>query len=121
FAKECKALRNQDFKHKESIRRSVLVETHASTALVSCDGLGGYDWSNQAKEGPKYAFMAYTSLTSASKVLKVEIQMKEISIGELRKKLEKAQKKKMAFNLRKNNDALIIKEWVPDNEEDIVT
>nr|GEV07343.1 hypothetical protein [Tanacetum cinerariifolium] len=27
------------------------VETPASTALVSCDGLGGYDWSDQAKEG----------------------------------------------------------------------
>nr|GEZ72852.1 hypothetical protein [Tanacetum cinerariifolium] len=32
-------------------RRSVLVETPASIALVSCDGLGGYDWSDQAEEG----------------------------------------------------------------------
>ncbi|GKB35258.1 hypothetical protein Tco_0880200 [Tanacetum coccineum] len=40
---ECKAPRYQDNKNKESTRRNVLVETTASTALVSCDGLGGYD------------------------------------------------------------------------------
>nr|GEX85178.1 hypothetical protein [Tanacetum cinerariifolium] len=46
FAREFRAPRSQDTKHKESTRRTELVETPASTALVSCDGLGGYDWSN---------------------------------------------------------------------------
>ncbi|GJV54151.1 putative ribonuclease H-like domain-containing protein [Tanacetum coccineum] len=50
FAKECRALRNQDYKNKESTRRIVHVETSTSTALVSCDGLGRYDWSDQADE-----------------------------------------------------------------------
>nr|GEX50084.1 hypothetical protein [Tanacetum cinerariifolium] len=68
FARECKAPRNQDNKYKESIIRSVHVETPASTALVSCDGLGGYDWSDQAEEGPNYALMAYISTSSDSKV-----------------------------------------------------
>nr|GEU38618.1 hypothetical protein [Tanacetum cinerariifolium] len=68
FAREYRALRNQDNKHKESTRRSVPIETHASTTLLSCDGLGGYDWSDQAEEGPNYALMAYTSLSSESKV-----------------------------------------------------
>ncbi|GKB79237.1 hypothetical protein Tco_0946132, partial [Tanacetum coccineum] len=36
----------------ESTRRSVLVETTTSNALISCDGLGDYDWSDQAEEGP---------------------------------------------------------------------
>ncbi|GKE72741.1 hypothetical protein Tco_1534782, partial [Tanacetum coccineum] len=40
---------------------SVPVETSTSTALVLCDGLGGYDWSNQAEEGPNYALMAFSS------------------------------------------------------------
>nr|GEW41430.1 hypothetical protein [Tanacetum cinerariifolium] len=53
-------------------RRSVPLETHASTALVSCDGLGGYDWSDQAEEGPNYALMAYTSSTSDSKKMRIE-------------------------------------------------
>nr|GEY68650.1 putative reverse transcriptase domain-containing protein [Tanacetum cinerariifolium] len=68
FARECRALRNQDTKHKESTKKSVPVERPASIALVSCDGLGGYDWSDQVEEGPNYALMAYTSLTSDLKV-----------------------------------------------------
>nr|GEW88593.1 hypothetical protein [Tanacetum cinerariifolium] len=64
FARECITPRNKDNKHKESTRRSVPVETTTSTALVSCDGLGGYNWSDQAEEGPNYALMPYTSLTS---------------------------------------------------------
>ncbi|GJV59930.1 putative ribonuclease H-like domain-containing protein, partial [Tanacetum coccineum] len=68
FAKECRAPRNQDYKNKESSRRNVPVETPTSTALVSRDGLGGYDWSDQAEEGPNYALMAYSSSSSDSKV-----------------------------------------------------
>nr|GEW69067.1 putative ribonuclease H-like domain-containing protein [Tanacetum cinerariifolium] len=68
FTREYKAPRNQDNKHKERTRRSVPVETLASTALVSCDDLSGYDWSEQAEERPNYALMAYTSLSSDSKV-----------------------------------------------------
>nr|GEX07033.1 hypothetical protein [Tanacetum cinerariifolium] len=39
-------------KHKESTRRTVPLplETPASAALVSCDGLGGYDFSDQVEE-----------------------------------------------------------------------
>nr|GEV52960.1 hypothetical protein [Tanacetum cinerariifolium] len=54
FARECKAPRNQDNKYKESSRRSVPMETSASIGLVSCDGLGGYDWSDQAEEGQNF-------------------------------------------------------------------
>ncbi|GJS11477.1 uncharacterized mitochondrial protein-like protein [Tanacetum coccineum] len=61
FAKECRAPRNQDNKNKESSRRSVPIETSTFIALVSCDGLGGYDWSDQAEEGPNYALMAFSS------------------------------------------------------------
>ncbi|GJU40178.1 hypothetical protein Tco_1193135 [Tanacetum coccineum] len=46
----------------ESSRSSVSVETTTSNALASCNGLGGYDWSDQAEEGPtNYALMAYSS------------------------------------------------------------
>ncbi|GKC10903.1 hypothetical protein Tco_1007685, partial [Tanacetum coccineum] len=61
-----RALRNQDNKNKESSTRSVPVETSTSTALVSCDGLGGYDWSDQAEEGPNYALLAFLSSSSDS-------------------------------------------------------
>nr|GFC35846.1 hypothetical protein [Tanacetum cinerariifolium] len=68
FARDCRALRNQDNKHKESSRRSVPVETPTSSSLVSCNGLGGYDWSDKAEEGPNYARMAFSSSSSDSKV-----------------------------------------------------
>ncbi|GJU55121.1 retrovirus-related pol polyprotein from transposon TNT 1-94 [Tanacetum coccineum] len=61
FARKCRAPRNKDNKNKESSRRIMHVVTSTSTALVSCDGLGGYNWSDQAKEGPNYAFMAFSS------------------------------------------------------------
>ncbi|GJZ81232.1 retrovirus-related pol polyprotein from transposon TNT 1-94, partial [Tanacetum coccineum] len=60
FARECRAPRNQDNKNKESSRRIVHVETSTSISLVSCDSLGGYDWSDQAEEGPNYALMAFS-------------------------------------------------------------
>ncbi|GJV34915.1 ribonuclease H-like domain-containing protein [Tanacetum coccineum] len=68
FARECRAPRNQDNKNKESSKRSVPVEISTSTSLVSCDGLGGYNWSDQAEEGPNYALMAYSSSSSDSEV-----------------------------------------------------
>ncbi|GJV98681.1 putative ribonuclease H-like domain-containing protein, partial [Tanacetum coccineum] len=64
FARKCRAPRNQDNKNKESSKRSVPVKTSTSTALVSCDGLGGYDWSDQEEEGPNYSLMAYSSSSS---------------------------------------------------------
>ncbi|GJW09752.1 putative ribonuclease H-like domain-containing protein [Tanacetum coccineum] len=68
FAREYSTPRNQDYKNKESSRRNVHVETPTSTALVSCDGLGGYDWSDQAEEGPNYVLMAYSSSSCDSEV-----------------------------------------------------
>nr|GEV46874.1 hypothetical protein [Tanacetum cinerariifolium] len=43
FARECRAPRSQDTKKKESTKRTVPVETPVSSALVSCDGLGGLE------------------------------------------------------------------------------
>ncbi|GJW07855.1 hypothetical protein Tco_1570278 [Tanacetum coccineum] len=43
FSREYRAPRNQDNKNKESSRRSVPMETSTSSALVLCDGLGGYN------------------------------------------------------------------------------
>ncbi|GKA11001.1 ribonuclease H-like domain-containing protein [Tanacetum coccineum] len=68
FARECRAPRNQENRNRENTRRVVLVETTTSNALMSCDG-SGYDWSDQAEEGPtNFALMAYSSTSSNSKV-----------------------------------------------------
>ncbi|GJX71026.1 ribonuclease H-like domain-containing protein [Tanacetum coccineum] len=101
----------------------------ARESFVSCDGLGGYDWSDQAEKGPNYALMAFSSSSSNSEVsndsiclkaveerlefyktnesiyledikgLRVEIHIGEITIRELRKKLEIAQKEKDGIQL----------------------
>ncbi|GJX39105.1 ribonuclease H-like domain-containing protein [Tanacetum coccineum] len=132
FARECRAPRNQHNKNKESSRRSVPVETSTSTALVSYDGLGGYDWSDQAEEGPNYALMAFSSSSPDSEVSNDSICLKsyfktieylksqndqlskdlkkselmvlgyktgEITIREIRKNLEIAQKEKDGIQL----------------------
>nr|GEV96289.1 hypothetical protein [Tanacetum cinerariifolium] len=64
FSRECRALRAQDNKNRESTRRNVPVEITNSSALVSYDGLRGYDWSDQAEQGPNYALMAYSISSS---------------------------------------------------------
>ncbi|GJV20183.1 putative ribonuclease H-like domain-containing protein [Tanacetum coccineum] len=68
FARECRAPRNQENRNRENIRGDVPVETTTSNALMSCDGFG-YDWSDQAEEGPtNFALMSYSSTSSNSEV-----------------------------------------------------
>nr|GEV52570.1 hypothetical protein [Tanacetum cinerariifolium] len=108
--KECRAPRSQDTKHKESTRRTVSVETPALIALVSCDGLGVYDWSDQAEEGLNYALMAYISTSLDSKInfaTKPVVENCDAETSETKPK-----------DVRKNNDALIIMKWVSDDEEE---
>ncbi|GJR26595.1 ribonuclease H-like domain-containing protein [Tanacetum coccineum] len=62
FARECRAARNQGNRNRDGPRRNELVDTSTTNALVVQDGIGGYDWSFQAKEGiTNFALMAYTS------------------------------------------------------------
>ncbi|GJR17667.1 ribonuclease H-like domain-containing protein [Tanacetum coccineum] len=68
FTRECRASRNQEYKNKENTRRVVPMDTTTSNALISYDG-DGYDWNDQAEEGPtNFALMAYTSTSSNSRV-----------------------------------------------------
>ncbi|GKE27200.1 ribonuclease H-like domain-containing protein [Tanacetum coccineum] len=62
FARECTAPRNQRNRNGDGPRRNAPVDTSTTNALVVQDGIGGYDWSFQAKEGiTNFALMAYTS------------------------------------------------------------
>ncbi|GJZ42726.1 hypothetical protein Tco_0589981, partial [Tanacetum coccineum] len=98
---DLKTPRNQDSRNREITRRTMPVEETTSNALVSqCDGFG-YDWSDQAKEGPtNFTLMAYTSLGSLSssssdtEILKLDIMLRDNALTELRKKFEKAKKER---------------------------
>ncbi|GJU10032.1 putative ribonuclease H-like domain-containing protein [Tanacetum coccineum] len=96
--------RQQD---REPTRRSVPVEETTLNDLVSqCDGLG-YDWTDQAEEGPtNFALMACSPTSSSSltnskfcveediKLLKREIYLRDLDFSELKRKLELAIKEK---------------------------
>nr|GFA19622.1 hypothetical protein [Tanacetum cinerariifolium] len=98
FARECRALKNQDNKHKESSRRSVPVETSTSTALVSCDG----------NFMPPTSDLSFTDLDEF--VNKYIVENCKAKSSEEDPKV-----------VRKNDDDPIIKEWVSDNEKEDVS
>ncbi|GJV30099.1 hypothetical protein Tco_1386547 [Tanacetum coccineum] len=123
------APRNQGNRNGDAPRRIVPVETPAN-ALVVQDGIGGYDWSFQAEEGnTNFALMPYTSQSSSSSssyqmgleslearivvhekneavyeediaFLKYDVQVKDISIKNLKYQLEEALKEKDDLNLK---------------------
>ncbi|GJX36447.1 ribonuclease H-like domain-containing protein [Tanacetum coccineum] len=122
FVRECRAPKHQDNRNREITRRTMPVEeTIDAKALVAQDGFG-YDWSDQAEEGPaNFALMAYTSSSSSSSDTEVstcskaclksyetlkehydnltkDFNMSQLNIGaykaELRKKFEKAKKER---------------------------
>nr|GEU97049.1 retrovirus-related Pol polyprotein from transposon TNT 1-94 [Tanacetum cinerariifolium] len=127
FAKECRAPRNQGNKNKDAPRRNALVDTSTPNTLVVQDGICGYDWTFQAKEGlTNFALMAYTSqgyqmglesLEARTVVhekneavyeediafLKYDVQVKDISIKELKNQLENVLKEKDDLKLKLEN------------------
>ncbi|GJV58807.1 putative ribonuclease H-like domain-containing protein [Tanacetum coccineum] len=113
FARECRAPRNQDSRNKEPTRRTVPIEVTISNALVSqCDGFG-YDWSDQAKEGPtNFALIAYSS-TSSNSFTNSESASESVVENPT---VETNEPK----NARKENGAPIIEDWVTECEEEDV-
>nr|GEX58960.1 reverse transcriptase domain-containing protein [Tanacetum cinerariifolium]GEY20560.1 reverse transcriptase domain-containing protein [Tanacetum cinerariifolium] len=100
FAREYKAPKSQDTKHKESTRRIVPIETLASSALVSCDGLGGLE----SVEARLLVYKKNESIYEEDiKLLKRKIHLIEVAITELRRKLELAQKQKDEIQLTVEN------------------
>ncbi|GJW06814.1 putative ribonuclease H-like domain-containing protein [Tanacetum coccineum] len=66
-ARDAWAPRNQGNRNGDGPRRNAPVDTSTTNALVVQDGIGGYDWSFQAKEGiTNFSLMAYTSQGSSS-------------------------------------------------------
>ncbi|GKD93280.1 putative ribonuclease H-like domain-containing protein [Tanacetum coccineum] len=124
FAKECRAPRNQGNRNRDAPRRNTPVDTSTTNALVVQDGIIGYEWSFQAKEGLiNFTLMTYTSqgyqigLESLEarivvheknkavykeniEFLKYDVQVKDISIKDLKNQLEEALKEKDDLKLK---------------------
>nr|GEV75305.1 ribonuclease H-like domain-containing protein [Tanacetum cinerariifolium] len=93
FARECKAPRAQENKNRESTRRNVLVKTTNSSALVSCEGLGGLFMPPK----PDLAYIGLEEFTS------------EPAVESLNAKASKDVPKVV----KKDNEASIIEDWKP--------
>ncbi|GJY52109.1 hypothetical protein Tco_0442956 [Tanacetum coccineum] len=98
--------KNQDSRNREPTRRTVPIKATTSNALVSqYDGFG-YDWSNQAQEGPtNFALIAYSS-TSSDDFVDVN---KSVSESVVENPTNETNEPKTA---RKENEAPIIEDWV---------
>ncbi|GJU98731.1 ribonuclease H-like domain-containing protein [Tanacetum coccineum] len=117
FARECMAPRNQGNRYRDDPRRNAPMNTSTTNALVVQDEIGGYDWSFQDEEGlTNFDLMAYTfqgssSLSSSDseneavyeeniEFLKYDVQVKDISIKDLKTQLEEALKEKDDLKLK---------------------
>ncbi|GJS52089.1 hypothetical protein Tco_0625451 [Tanacetum coccineum] len=89
--------------------RKLTINGNETIALVSCDGLGGYDWSDQEEEGPNYALMAYSSSSS-------DLEFVNKPSSWIQKSDEEVSKV-----VRKSDDSSIIEDWVSDSEEEDVS
>ncbi|GJR21727.1 putative ribonuclease H-like domain-containing protein [Tanacetum coccineum] len=107
FARECRAPRNKGNRNGDAPRRNAPVDTSTTNALVVQDGICGYDWSFQAEEGiTNFALMAYTSQGSSSSSSldsTYDVQVKDISIKDLKNQLEEALKEKDDLKLKLEN------------------
>nr|GEU79285.1 hypothetical protein [Tanacetum cinerariifolium] len=114
FARECRTLRSQDTKHNESTRRTMPVETPASTTLVvdNCKKGSGYESYNAVL--PPYTGNFMPPKPDLSYIVLGEFIDKPVA--ENTKSSEEETKE-----VRKNSYALIIEEWVSNDEDQEVT
>ncbi|GJS25011.1 ribonuclease H-like domain-containing protein [Tanacetum coccineum] len=102
FARECRAPRNHNNRNRDNTRRNVTPEAYTLNALVVCDGVGGYDWSDQAEEPPtNFALMTYTSSSSNSSNYEVSNDSNCSSSCLQNVKQLKEQSEQLIANLRK--------------------
>ncbi|GKC21485.1 ribonuclease H-like domain-containing protein, partial [Tanacetum coccineum] len=103
FARECRALRNQENRNRDAPRRVVPVET-TTNALVVQDGIGGYDWSFQAEKARIVVHEKNEAVYEEDiAFLKYDVQVKDISIKDLKNQLEEALKEKDDLKLKLEN------------------
>nr|GEZ15089.1 ribonuclease H-like domain-containing protein [Tanacetum cinerariifolium] len=121
FARECKALRNQDTKHKESIKRSVHVEAPASITLVSRNGC---QIVNNYKKGLGYESYNAVPPPYTGHFMPPKPDLSYTGLDEFADKpvAENTKSSKEETKaVRKNSDAPIIEEYVSDDKDENVT
>ncbi|GJX32845.1 retrovirus-related pol polyprotein from transposon TNT 1-94, partial [Tanacetum coccineum] len=139
FARECRALRNQGNRNGDAPRRIIPVET-PTNALVVQDGIGGYEWSFQAEEGPTdFALMSHLSSVPppyignympsrpdlsfvglGDSVYKTNVSETISSVSRMESTTSKSSKDSLEQPKDVWPNAPIIEEWNSDSDDDCV-
>nr|GEW19821.1 putative ribonuclease H-like domain-containing protein [Tanacetum cinerariifolium] len=118
FARECRTPRNQGNRSADNEKRVVPVESPVN-ALVVQDGLGGYDWSYQAEEGPTdFALMAHSSHSANSSNSEVKISETRTSVNENESIASKSSEETREEPKTIRSSASIIEDWESDSEDE---
>nr|GEW32043.1 ribonuclease H-like domain-containing protein [Tanacetum cinerariifolium] len=117
FARECRAPRTQDNKHKKSTRRSVPVESPAFIALVSCDGLNKLiecQIVDNYKKGLRYESYNVVPPPYIGNFMPPKLDLSYTGLDEFAVKpvVENKSSEEKTKAVRKNTDASIIKEHI---------
>ncbi|GJW07998.1 ribonuclease H-like domain-containing protein [Tanacetum coccineum] len=108
FAKECRASRNQGNRNRDASRMNAPVDTSTTNALVVKDGIGSSSSNLSNNTCSKDCLKLYEALQKQIvvhekneafnkeniKILKYDVQVKDISIKDLKNQLEEALKEK---------------------------
>nr|GFB12290.1 hypothetical protein [Tanacetum cinerariifolium] len=103
FARECRSPKDsRKTGAAKPQRRTVLVKTSTSNALVSqCDGTGSYDWSLESVEAKILVYKQNESVFEENiKLLNIEVQLRDTALVTLRQKLEKAKQERDDLRLK---------------------
>nr|GEW54767.1 hypothetical protein [Tanacetum cinerariifolium] len=112
FARECRAPRNQDYKHNDISRKSMHVETTNSTTLIVDNCKKGLDYEKYNVVPPPYIGNFMPPIPDLYFTGLDEFANKPVVENSNAKSSEEETKA-----VRKNDDALIIEERVSDNKE----
>ncbi|GJW25354.1 putative reverse transcriptase domain-containing protein [Tanacetum coccineum] len=134
FARECRTLRNQENKNKESSRRSMPVEISTSTALFYVISSFGLYWSldkliecqivDNCKKGLGYEKYNAVPPPYTGNFMPPTPDLSFTGLDEFVNKPVVENKKsneEEPKEVRKNDDAQIIEEWVLDSKEENVS
>ncbi|GJX22679.1 ribonuclease H-like domain-containing protein [Tanacetum coccineum] len=101
FARECSAPRNQGNRNRDAPRRNALVDTSTTNALVVQDGISGYQIKLESLEARIVIHKKNEAVYEEDiAFLKYDVQVKDISIKDLKNQLEEALKKKDDLKLK---------------------
>nr|GEV14261.1 hypothetical protein [Tanacetum cinerariifolium] len=120
FARECRAPRSQDTKHKESTRRTVLVETPALTPLIidKCKTCLGYNAVSPPYTGnfmpPKLdlSFSSLEEFVNEPIVSETTVKKHVVETSEVKASGDKPK------DVRKNCSSPLIEDWISNSEDE---